>query len=219
MIRTLRSVLGCLTLLAVGVVNPGWAAPAVTGEEPVIGGPCGGCEDVFRGIPKVIAHASRIAPRGEPGEPMAIQGVVTETDGKPAAGVVVYAYHTNREGIYPRTGSLHDQPHGRLRGWARTDSLGRYQFETIRPGAYPGGSVPQHIHMHIIEPGRCTYYIDDIKFTDDPLLGSLEPDPGARGGWGVVTPTRDASGVWQVRRDIVLGQGISGYRFDVARPR
>ncbi len=103
--------------------------------------------------------------------------------------------------------------HGRLRGWARTDAAGEYQFDTIRPGGYPGTGIPQHVHMHVIEPGRCTYYIDDILFTDDPRLAAAQRanyDRG-RGGSGIATPTKGADGIWNVQRDIRLGEKIPGY--------
>ena len=66
---------------------------------------------------------------------------------------------------------------------------GRYTFETVRPGSYPNSRNPQHIHMHVIEPGRCTYWIDDVLFTDDPLLNDAERNRREpRGGLGVATP-------------------------------
>lgn len=109
--------------------------------------------------------------------------------------------------MYPQAATRH----GRLRGWARTDEDGRYSFDTIRPGAYPGRTIPQHVHMHVIEPGHATYWIDSIHFTDDPLLDEGDrSDADARGGSGVVTPVREDGGVWVVRRDIVLGRDIPG---------
>lgn len=67
--------------------------------------------------------------------------------------------------------------------------------------------------MHVLEPGSCTYYIDDVMFTDD---SRLTPDKRAkltlgRGGNGVVSPRKDREGSWVVRRDIVLGRAIPDY--------
>jgi protocatechuate 3,4-dioxygenase beta subunit len=136
-------------------------------------------------------------------------------EGEPAAGVIVYAYQTDADGHYPPDPAAMQAGvrHGRLRGWARTDATGGYQFDTIRPGGYPGTDIPQHVHMHVVEPGRCTYYIDDILFTDDPRLSAAQrarSDRG-RGGSGIATPRRAADGVWNVRRDIRLGERIPGY--------
>ena len=177
-------------------------------QEPVVGLPCEGCELVMDGMPEVLTLEGRIAPAGEPGEPLTVDGTVYDADGSPAPGIIVYAYQTDANGIYPRgpTG------HGRLRGWAKTDADGRYRFTTIRPGAYPGRDIPQHIHLHILEPGNVTYYIDDITFTDDPLLPDTERTrTTCRGGCGVSEPWRDGDGTWRVRRDIVLGLEIPGY--------
>ena len=192
-------------------------APRVTGREPVVGLPCEGCEAVFQGIPEAIPQTARIAPAGEPGEPMAIRGRVTRGDGSPAPGIVIYAYHTDAKGIYPRGEGLTGMAarHGRLRAWARTDARGEYGFETIRPAAYPNRSTPAHVHLHVIEPGRNTYYIDDLLFADDPFLTAEQQralTQGRGGADSVSRPARDARGIWQARRDIVLGQGIPGYR-------
>lgn len=150
---------------------------------------------------------------------MRIEGVVRDGDGRVTAGVIVYAYHTDARGVYPPGEDDRGEAakrHGRLRGWAMTGADGRYAFDTIRPAGYPGSDLPQHVHMHVLEVGRCTYYIDDILFEDDPRLTDSKRQrmtPG-RGGSGVITPVRDASGTWVVRRDIVLGEGIPGYPED-----
>ena len=138
------------------------------------------------------------------------------TDGKPRANVVVYAYQTDAAGIYPppeKSLSRWADRHGRLRGWAVSDANGKYTFDTIRPASYPGQSVPQHIHLHVIERGCATYYIDEVLFTDDPMLTEEERgERPERGGSGLTTPTRDqAIGTWQVVRDIHLGRNIPGY--------
>jgi protocatechuate 3,4-dioxygenase beta subunit len=187
-----------------------------TGREPIVGGPCEGCETVFVGMPDRFTSQSRIAPTGEPGEPMRIMGQVKHADGTPAPGTIVYAYHTNAGGIYPRDRERHGAQavrHGTLRGWASADKDGRYQFDTIRPGGYPNSADPQHIHMHVIEPGRCTYYIDDIMFRDDPRLtpDKIERINRNRGGPGILMLRRDEHGVWIVERDIHLGQGVPDY--------
>lgn len=180
-----------------------------TGREPVIGGPCDGCEAVFEGMPAQLTSTSRIAPENERGDPMRISGVVRDRQGRPASGVIVYAYQTDASGLYPKASTRH----GRLRGWVKTDAGGNYRFDTIRPGGYPGTNIPQHVHMHVIEPGRATYYIDEMQFSDDPRLPAeaRKQHTGGRAGSGLVTPARDRSGIWQVTRDIVLGQNVPGY--------
>ncbi len=143
-------------------------------------------------------------------------GRVLNPDGLPQPGIVVYAYQTNSKGIYPESTQVQDletRRQGTLRAWVKTDASGRYAFDTIRPGSYPAQDIPEHIHLHIIEPGCSTYYVDDIMFTDDPKLTPTQIRRIARnrGGNGISTPLRK-DGVWYVVRDIQLGQNIPGYR-------
>jgi len=182
--------------------------------EKIVGLPCEGCEAVFEGLPSALTSRARIANQGERGEPLLIEGTVRNRAGKPQPGVIVYAYQTDATGIYPRdakrTGAA--ARHGALRGWAVSDAEGRYAFETVRPGGYPGTDIPQHVHMHVIERGRCTYYIDDIVFTDDARLTEAQRkrhDAG-RGASGVATPAQ-RGGQWRATRDIALGLNVPGY--------
>jgi protocatechuate 3,4-dioxygenase beta subunit len=190
------------------------ASSSTHSREPIVGLPCEGCEAVFEGLPKTVPARSRIASHGEPGQPMTVTGRVYGVDGKPRSGVIVYAYQTNARGIYPaptKSNGRASDRHGSLRGWARTGADGRYIFDTVRPASYPTQDVPAHIHMHVIEPRCATYYIDDIMFTDDPLLTPSERRrQTGRAGNGIATPTR-SNGRWQVARDIQLGKNIPGY--------
>lgn len=205
-----RSFIAALTLPPVAS-----ALGCAAAREPVVGLPCEDCEAVFIDRPAVIAARVRIAPPGEPGTPMALFGRVVDLTGASMSGIVVYAYHTDRTGLYRpgpnQRGEAHR--HGRLRAWARTDAAGRYRFDTIRPAGYPRSDLPEHVHLYVIEPGRATYYIDDAMFTDDPRLTARQRDAlvHGRGGTGLCRPElRD--GVWHARRDIVLGANIPGYR-------
>lgn len=181
--------------------------------ERLVGGPCEGCEAVFEGRPVKLAASARIAAAGEPGDPLVIEGTVRNAAKRPVAGVIVYAYHTDAKGEYPEAKGANHR-HGRLRAFARTGRDGRYRFTTIRPASYPvGDPPPQHVHMHVVEPGRCHYYIDDIVFTDDPRLTEearrqMSPRPRRsrcrKAGEG-------QGGTWQVQRDIVLGARIADY--------
>lgn len=215
-LRRVRAISFGLALVLTSACAPDPPTTQAASREPVIGGPCEGCEAVFQGLPRKLASTARIAPAGEPGEPLFVEGTVRDGAGRAAAGIIVYAYQTNARGVYPPDTRFPGQAayrHGKLRAWARTDAAGRYAFHTVRPGSYPGTSIPQHIHLHVIEPGRGTYYIDDVHFTDDPFVEDVDPATlgRGRGGRGVATPTRDEAGRWRVRRDIMLGKDIPGY--------
>ncbi len=199
-----------LLLLLATLCSPFLAfAQSLTLETtPVIGGPCQGCEFVFQDLPSTLTPTARIAPPDERGEALILEGTVRRLDGSPAAGIVVYAYHTDVTGVYPKAATFH----GRLRGWARTDADGHYRFTTIRPAGYPDGAECAHIHMHVIEPGVGTYYIDNVIFDDDPDLPRRlrQQSVNGRGGSGLTYP-KQHDAVWHVRRDIVLGKNIPGY--------
>jgi len=148
--------------------------------------------------------------KGEAGERLIIEGTVYKPDGKtPAADVLLYAYHTNAGGVYAKRGNEtgNGRRHGYLRGWLRTGADGRYRIETIRPGSYPTRSEPAHVHMTLQPPGEPERYIDDVVFTDDPLL---TPEHRARlqqrGGSGIVRLERGADRVLRTTRDIYLGR-------------
>lgn len=83
----------------------------------------------------------------------------------------------------------------------------------MRPGGYPDSDLPEHVHLHVIEVGRCTYYIDDVLFEDDPRLTAAKRATliTGRGGSGLAMPTLDEAGVHVVVRDIHLGRNIPGY--------
>lgn len=191
------------------------ATTAINRPVPVIGNPCEGCEAVFDGMPAEIPSSIRLAPPGEPGVPMRISGRVLDGSGRTRAGVVVYAYQTDRTGIYPSPAQRLGREamrHGRLRGWVRSDAQGRYAIDTIRPGSYPDEEMAEHVHMHVLEPGCFTYYIDDLMFLDDPKLSAEEQrEAHGTGGNGFLRPVM-VDGRWQVERDIVLGQGVPGHR-------
>jgi len=181
--------------------------------EPILG-PCENCELIYQAMPSRLSNLS--ATPNADGEALHLSGTVRDAAGTPKANVVVYIYHTDVHGNYP--GASATQPHGQLRAWARTDAQGHYGFDAIRPASYPARAgqtrQPAHIHMHLLEPGRCSYYLADVLFSDDPLLSKTRRAAAlmnARGGRGLQRPTRDASGVWQIKRDIVVGLNIPNY--------
>jgi protocatechuate 3,4-dioxygenase beta subunit len=169
---------------------------------------CEGCEGALERDAAAMSWSVRIDRDGEPGEKLLIEGRVLQADGQaPAAGVVVYAYHTNAAGVYGNGSSESEwsKRHGRLRAWVKTDADGRYRFETIKPAPYPGRDVPAHVHFTILEPGRRPYYVDDIVFAGEfGVTEAYRRQQELRGGSGIVTLARDAQGRWLATRDIVL---------------
>ncbi|MFT3810028.1 MAG: hypothetical protein QM698_08930 [Micropepsaceae bacterium] len=167
---------------------------------------CEGCEAVAEreaaGLPPLV----KLAADDEPGERMVLTGRVVTPEGAPAADVVVYAHHTDANGLYSRGSAetIWSRRHGLLRGWAKTGADGVYGFDTIKPAPYPDMTMPAHVHLFIGEPGHPPYYIDDVVFAgeygvDDVYRARMEN----RGGDGIVHLSRE-NGVWRAVRDIAL---------------
>lgn len=155
--------------------------------------------------PDDVGPVGRIAPEGEPGTPLVIQGRVYRPDGRtPAAGIIVFAYQTDARGLYdePAAG-----PHSwRLRGWARTDDDGRFEFRTIRPASYPGSNVAQHVHVHLEGPSVPRLWSTEIHFEDDPKISAREREASkAAGQFGRVRPVARRDGADHVDVHLRIG--------------
>lgn len=182
--------------------------------ERKVGGPCEGCEALLE-YEGPHLDAVDTLPQFEQTEPkLKISGTVYKQDGRtPAPDVILYIYHTNREGLYQAAeiSTGWGRRHGSMRGWVKTDTQGQYTFYTFRPAAYPNGEEPEHIHMTVKEQNTIPYYIEDILFDDDPILTTeRRAKLSQRAGSGVVTATIE-KGLLHVERDIILGMNIPGY--------
>jgi protocatechuate 3,4-dioxygenase beta subunit len=147
-------------------------------------------ERAQRDRPATLTSSARIAPASEPGTPLVLKGRAVDEDGKtPLAGAIVFAYQTDREGHYDRPGAgAHSW---RLKGWARTDAGGRFEFATIRPGAYPSRNTAEHIHLNIFLADGRRYWADGVEFEDDPLVSARSrAESKERGAFGGVVPVR-----------------------------
>lgn len=155
-------------------------------------------ERAQREKPALLMSRARIAPAGEPGTPLIIRGRLLRSDGRtPAPGMTVFAYHTDRTGLYHERSM---PPHSwRLRGWAKTDTNGRFDFDTIRPAPYPGRGIPAHVHMSVEGPGVARRWTADVLFSDDELVSAAERKTSARAGvFGGVRTVRVHDGAQEV---------------------
>lgn len=180
----------------------------------IVGGGCEGCEAIYEYGDKKLTPIDTL-PEYENNEPkLKILGTVFKKDGKtPAENVIIYIYHTNRQGVYETKGNEKGwaRRHGFIRGWVQTGKDGKYSFHTFRPVAYPDRSEPEHIHITVKEPGKNEYYLDSYQFDDDPLLSRNERNQlEDRGGSGIVKPY-EANGMITIKRNIILGQNIPNY--------
>lgn len=172
-----------LTLLACG--------PAVAEGDPVF---VRMWEEAQKERPARITEQGRIAPEGEPGQPMRIRGTAYLQDGRtPAARIVIFAYQTDARGLYHEEGART----WRLHGWAQTDRRGRFDFLTVRPGVYPNRSTPAHVHFTMEGKGLSRRWTGDLEFADDPLLTPAQRSrSSAAGRFGSIRPVaRDENDV------------------------
>ncbi|MEH6537786.1 MAG: intradiol ring-cleavage dioxygenase [Psychroserpens sp.] len=179
-----------------------------------VGGPCEGCEAVNNYDNKKLTSVDTIFGFDTMQNKIKISGTVYKNDAKtPAKDVILYVYHTDQTGRYPKTASSKGwgKKHGNLRTWLKTDSNGHYAFYTTRPASYPNSTLPQHIHITIKEPNVNEYYIEDFYFSDDPnitlnILNRKKP----RAGSGVISLSGNGD-MKTANRDIILGLNIPNY--------
>ena len=116
---------------------------------------------------------------GEPlGERIVVHGRVLDENGKSVPEALVEIWQCNAAGRYHHPGDQHDAPldpnfYGG--GRTRADAEGRYEFITIKPGAYPWKNHhnawrPAHIHFSLFGPAFATRLITQMYFPNDPLL-------------------------------------------------
>jgi len=82
---------------------------------------------------------------GMAGTPIVLTGFVLTRSCRPLANALVDIWHADDAGIYDNEGY-------RLRGHQFTDAAGRYAFETIVPGLYPGRT--RHFHIKYQAAGQ-----------------------------------------------------------------
>lgn len=146
-----------------------------------------------------------LAPPDEPGEPLRVSGTVFSEDGKtPVAGATVYVYHTDRHGNYSRDQRNSNQD-PRLQGTMSTDSNGRYEYRTIKPGPYPGSRVPAHIHYVVTAPGH-QRRVFEIVFAGDPFVTPNIEAQARRPGsiYSLQHLQKDAHNLWTCVQDVTL---------------
>jgi len=161
--------------------------------------------DPSRLAPADASSSGAVASADEPGQRLAVQGIVYAADGRtPVARASVYVYQTDARGYYRPDDAMGNRD-PRLKALLRTDAAGRYSFTTIRPGSYPGQRVPQHIHYEVAADGHGSR-IFEIMFDDDPLVtGEVRREAaGTRSAISIRRVEPGEGGVGRVAQDVVL---------------
>jgi protocatechuate 3,4-dioxygenase beta subunit len=155
---------------------------------------------------------------GEPqGERIIVTGRVLEEDGRPVRNALVEIWQTNAGGRYRHEGDQHPSPldpNFTGAGRALTDGDGRYEFVTIKPGAYPWRNHPNawrpaHIHFSLFGRAFSSRLVTQMYFPGDPLF---EQDP-------IFQSVRDATArerlVAQFDLALTQPEWALGYRWDI----
>ncbi len=155
---------------------------------------------------------------GEPqGERIIVTGRLLEEDGRPVRNALVEIWQANAGGRYRHEGDQHPAPlDPNFSGAGRTitDRDGRYEFVTVKPGAYPWQNHPNawrpaHIHFSVFGRAFSSRLVTQMYFPGDPLF---EFDP-------IFRSVRDE----KARNRLVAGFDLEltrpewalGYRFDI----
>lgn len=164
----------------------------------------------------------KLASDDEPGQKLMLRGSVLSSDCRtPLPGTLIEIWQANDEGNYDkkRPGDfLESAPPFRLRGMMHTDAKGRYEIQTIIPGAYPippgvpgleqygGLTRARHIHIRVL-PFLNEALTTQLYFNGDEHLPG---DP-----WGGHKPSlaldlKQNSEFMVSEFDFVLGSGLKG---------
>lgn len=81
------------------------------------------------------------------GTPLTVTGQVLDQNCQPLKGATVDVWQADAQGQYDNGGFA-------LRGKVTADAQGRYTFQTVVPGEYPGRTP--HIHIKVTAPGGRT---------------------------------------------------------------
>jgi protocatechuate 3,4-dioxygenase, alpha subunit len=144
---------------------------------------------------------------GVTGEPITIEGRVTDADGKPVDDALVEIWQANAHGRYDHPDDTRDLPlEPGFKGFGRvpTDAAGGFRFTTIRPGRVPapdGGMQAPHITVTIFMRGMLKHLKSRIYFQEDPANAAdpvLSRVPADRRATLIAVSRGKASFEWNV---------------------
>jgi protocatechuate 3,4-dioxygenase beta subunit len=110
-------------------------------------------------------HLAQLRAPGDPGLPLTVSGQVFDTKGNAIEGATLEIWQANDAGLYDLDGF-------KYRASLLADSRGKYAFDSVMPGHYPG-RVCQHVHYLVQAPG-CKPLTTQLYFATDPVF---EGDP------------------------------------------
>jgi protocatechuate 3,4-dioxygenase beta subunit len=135
-----------LVVVVLVVAAPGWAQRPCTPTAPDSLGPF---------------YTPNAPERASTGRGIAVSGVVRSAPGcAPLPGARIEWWSADGKGEYQDA----------LRATQRADGEGRYRYETVRPGRYPGR--PPHLHVRVSAPGHRTLVTQLYPRDDQQIIES-----------------------------------------------
>jgi len=125
---------------------------------------------------------------GTSGEPVIIEGRITDADGKPVDDALIEIWQANAHGRYDHPDDTRDLPvEPGFKGFGRvpTDADGAFRLRTIKPGAVPAADASMqapHINVTIFMRGMLKqlatriYFPDETANATDPVLCSVRAE-------------------------------------------
>jgi len=156
--------------------------------------------------------------RGEPlGERIIVTGRLLEESGRPVRSSLIEIWQPNAAGRYRHEGDEHPaplDPNFTGAGRTLTGADGRYEFITVKPGAYPWKNHPNawrpaHIHFSVFGRAFSSRLVTQMYFPGDPLH---DQDPIFQ---SVRDPHARKRLVADFELDLTQPDWALGYRFDI----
>jgi protocatechuate 3,4-dioxygenase beta subunit len=123
---------------------------------------------------------TRQHPEEPQGQRIIVAGRVVDENGRPVPHALIEVWQANAGGRYRHAKDDHPAPlDPNFTGAGRTitDAEGRYEFTSIKPGAYPWRNHdnawrPAHIHFSLFGSSFRTRLVTQMYFPDDPLFAA-----------------------------------------------
>jgi protocatechuate 3,4-dioxygenase beta subunit len=142
-------------------------------------GPQGGWHELLGATRADLTRQHDVEPLGQR---ILVRGRVVDETHRPVQDTAIEIWQANAAGRYIHRRDQWDAPLDpgfTGAGLVVTDAEGRYEYLTVRPGAYPWRNHanawrPAHIHLSLFGPAFGTRLVTQMYFPDDPLI---EIDP------------------------------------------